>query len=34
VLALYGGAGFTEELTAAAAADERILLVDIDSLYS
>jgi AAA+ ATPase superfamily predicted ATPase len=34
VLALYGGAGFTDELTAAAAADERILLVDIDSLYS
>ena len=34
VLALYGGAGFTAELTAAAAADDRILLVDLDRLYS
>ncbi|GIF43041.1 AAA family ATPase [Actinoplanes xinjiangensis] len=34
VLALYGGAGFTEELTAAAAEDDRILLVDLDRLYS
>jgi len=34
VLALYGGAGFTPELTAAAAADDRILLVDLDRLYS
>jgi uncharacterized protein len=33
-LALYGGAGFTAELTAAAAADDRILLVDLDRLYS
>jgi uncharacterized protein len=34
VLALYGGAGFTAELTAAAAADDRILLVDLNRLYS
>jgi hypothetical protein len=34
VLALYGGAGFTPELTAAAAADDRILLVDLARLYS
>jgi uncharacterized protein len=34
VLALYGGAGFTAELTAAAAADDRILLVDLGRLYS
>jgi uncharacterized protein len=34
VLALYGGGGFTAELTAAAATDERILLVDIGRLYS
>jgi AAA+ ATPase superfamily predicted ATPase len=34
VLALYGGAGFTAELTAAAATDDRILLVDLDRLYS
>jgi hypothetical protein len=34
VLALYGGAGFTAELTAAAAADDRIFLVDLDRLYA
>jgi hypothetical protein len=34
VLTLYGGAGFTDELTAAAAADDRILLVTLDRLYS
>jgi AAA+ ATPase superfamily predicted ATPase len=34
VLALYGGAGFTDELRAAAAADDRVLLVDLDRLYS
>jgi AAA+ ATPase superfamily predicted ATPase len=34
VLALYGGAGFTAELTAAAEADDRILLVGLDRLYS
>ncbi|BEL01924.1 ATP-binding protein [Actinoplanes sichuanensis] len=34
VLTLYGGAGFTDDLTAAAAADDRILLVDLDRLYS
>jgi AAA+ ATPase superfamily predicted ATPase len=34
VLALYGGAGFTPELTAAAAADDRILLVDLARLYA
>ncbi|GIF23663.1 AAA+ ATPase superfamily predicted ATPase [Actinoplanes tereljensis] len=34
VLALYGGAGFTAELTAAAATDDRILLVDLNRLYS
>ncbi len=34
VITLYGGAGFTEELTAAAATDDRILLVDPDRLYS
>ncbi|GGN18711.1 hypothetical protein FHR83_004047 [Actinoplanes campanulatus] len=33
-LALYGGAGFTTELTAAAATDDRILLVGLDRLYS
>jgi hypothetical protein len=33
VLTLYGGAGFTAELTAAAATDDRILLVDLDRLY-
>jgi hypothetical protein len=34
VLALYGGAGLTAELTATAAADDRILLVDLDHLYA
>ena len=34
VLALYGGAGFTPELTTAAATDDRILLVDPARLYS
>ena len=34
VLALYGSAGFTAELTAAAAGDNRITLVDFDRLYS
>ena len=34
VLALYGGAGFTAELRATAAADDRIVLVDLDRLYS
>lgn len=34
VLTLYGGAGFTDELTAAAATDDRILLVSLDRLYS
>jgi AAA+ ATPase superfamily predicted ATPase len=34
VLTLYGGAGFTEELTATAATDDRILLVSLDRLYS
>jgi AAA+ ATPase superfamily predicted ATPase len=34
VLALYGGAGFTAELTAAAATDDRILLIGLDRLYS
>jgi AAA+ ATPase superfamily predicted ATPase len=34
VLALYGGAGFTPELTAEAAADDQILLVDLNRLYS
>lgn len=34
VLALYGGAGFTDELTAAAAVDNGILLVGLDRLYS
>ncbi|GAB3863457.1 ATP-binding protein [Dactylosporangium cerinum] len=33
VLTLYGGTGFTDELTAAAARDDRILLVDLDRLY-
>jgi hypothetical protein len=33
VLTLYGGAGFTAELTAAAATDDRILLVDLARLY-
>jgi uncharacterized protein len=34
VLALYGGAGFTDELRATAEADDRVLLVDLDRLYS
>ncbi|MEV6301240.1 ATP-binding protein [Actinoplanes sp. NPDC051861] len=34
VLTLYGGAGFTDELTAAAATDDRILLVPLGRLYS
>ncbi|NMO50101.1 ATP-binding protein [Actinoplanes sp. TBRC 11911] len=34
VLTLYGGAGFTDELTAAAAMDDRILLVGLERLYS
>jgi uncharacterized protein len=34
VLALYGGAGFTDELTAAAAGDDGIRLVGVDRLYS
>jgi hypothetical protein len=34
VLALYGGAGFTDELTATAAADDRVLLINLDRLYS
>ncbi|MET7417666.1 ATP-binding protein [Dactylosporangium sp. NPDC005555] len=33
VLALYGGAGFTAELTADAAGDDRIALVGLDRLY-
>ncbi|MET8006835.1 hypothetical protein [Nonomuraea glycinis] len=33
VLACYGGAGFDEELTAAARSDARILLVDLPTLY-
>ncbi len=33
ILTCYGGAGFTPELTAAAAGDDRILLVDLDRLY-
>lgn len=33
VLACYGGAGFTPELTAAAKQDNRIRLVDLDLLY-
>ncbi len=33
-LTLYGGAGFTEELTAAAVTDDRVLLIDLDRLYS
>lgn len=34
MLALDGGAGFTPELTAAAATGDRIVLVDLDPLYS
>ena len=34
VLALYGGAGFTDELTATAAADDRVLLINLGRLYS
>jgi hypothetical protein len=32
-LACFGGAGFTKELTAAAAEDSRIVLVGLDHLY-
>nr|WP_285621829.1 ATP-binding protein [Kineosporia sp. NBRC 101677] len=34
VLTVYGGAGFTDELKAAAANDDSILLVDVERLYS
>ena len=34
VLALYGHAGFTDELTAAATVDDRVVLVDLHRLYS
>ncbi|GAA3611915.1 ATP-binding protein [Kineosporia mesophila] len=34
VLALYGGAGFTDELTALATKDDQVLLVDLERLYS
>jgi hypothetical protein len=33
ILACYSGAGFTAELTAAAAADPHVLLVDLKRLY-
>jgi hypothetical protein len=33
VLALFGGAGFTDELTATAELDERVLLIDLERLY-
>ncbi|HVK20431.1 MAG TPA: ATP-binding protein [Actinokineospora sp.] len=33
-LACYSGVGFTDELRAAAAADERILLIDLDQIYA
>jgi AAA+ ATPase superfamily predicted ATPase len=33
VLTCYGGSGFTEELAAAAAKNDQILLVDLDRLY-
>lgn len=33
VLACYGGAGFDEELTAAARSDPQVLLVDLPTLY-
>ncbi len=33
-LALYGGAGFTEELRSTAAAEDRVLLIDLARLYS
>ncbi|WP_197672132.1 ATP-binding protein [Alloactinosynnema sp. L-07] len=33
-LACYSGAGFTDELLAAAAADDRILLIDLDQIYA
>ena len=33
ILTCYSGAGFTDELTTAAAADDRILLVGLDRLY-
>ena len=33
ILACYGGAGFTPELTATAAADPHVLLVDLKRLY-
>ncbi|GLY31717.1 hypothetical protein [Kineosporia sp. NBRC 101731] len=34
VLALYGGAGFTEELRAVATTDDQVLLIDLERLYS
>ncbi|WP_197686349.1 hypothetical protein [Actinoplanes derwentensis] len=33
-LTLYGGAGFTSDLKAAAAGNADILLVDLDQLYA
>lgn len=33
VLACYSGAGFTDDLRTAAAADPRIILVDLERLY-
>jgi hypothetical protein len=33
-LACYSGVGFTDELRAAAAVDERILLIDLDQIYA
>jgi hypothetical protein len=33
VLACFGGAGFTKELTAAAADNDRIVLIGLDHLY-
>ncbi|CRK59779.1 archaeal ATPase, fused to C-terminal DUF234 domain [Alloactinosynnema sp. L-07] len=33
-LACYSGAGFTDELRAAAAGDDRILLIDLDQIYA
>jgi hypothetical protein len=33
VLACYGGAGFAPELTAMAATEQRIILVDLAQLY-